>query len=183
MNNTSEMTLDPSSGIPHRFSLPWDHPSDPQWQDDFQKMKTATTAGGIVAVVGKRGTGKTRMAAEIMREFLPWPGIYTTAMTLFLRIRESFKKTAEESEKSIVDQLSKCRLLVIDEIQERGGSDWENRILDHILDRRYGAIIPTIIIGNLTDLGITECLGDSISSRITENGGIIEMNGPSHRPS
>ena len=72
-------------------------------------------------------------------------------------------------------------MLILDEVQERGNTAWEDRILTHILDRRYGAMVPTIIIANLTESALVECLGDSIISRLTETGGVIEIDGPSHR--
>jgi DNA replication protein DnaC len=102
-------------------------------------------------------------------------------MGIFLRIRDAYAKRTSETEGSIVDELSKCRLLVIDEIQERSSSEWEDRIITHIIDRRYGATLPTIIIGNLTPEFMEKNLGESIVSRVSETGGIIEMTGKSHR--
>lgn len=132
-------------------------------------------------MIGGRGTGKTRMAAEVVRDRLPIPATYTTAMDIFLRIRESYAKRSEETERQIVDRMAKVPLLIIDEIQERGNTEWEGRILTHIMDRRYGAMKATIIIGNLLPEAMTANLGESVVSRITENGGIYRFNGPSHR--
>lgn len=132
-------------------------------------------------MVGGRGTGKTRMAAEIIRDRLPIPSYYTTAMGIFLRIREAYAKASNETESGIVNQLSTCLLLVIDEIQERSNSEWEDRIITHIIDRRYGEQKPTIIIGNLRPDAMAASLGDSIVSRANESGGIIQFIGQSFR--
>ncbi len=137
--------------------------------------------GGIIALIGPRGTGKTRLAAEAMRDFAREHGHYTTAMGLFLRIRASYARNNDESEKEIVTHMTKTRLLVLDEVQERGNTAWEDRLLTHILDSRYGAMAPTIIIANLTESALADCMGDSIISRLEETGGIIEISGPSHR--
>ena len=54
-------------------------------------------------------------------------------------------------------------------------------MLTHLLDARYGAIRPTIVIANLTREALPACLGDSITSRLTETGGVLEITGPSFR--
>lgn len=171
-----------TTGLPRRYRAEWECPAlDDVWMTHFGKIMTAVDGGGIVALIGPRGTGKTRLSAEAMRNHAPDNAIYTTAMGLFLRIRASFGKASKESESDIVDELAKCPLLILDEIQERGNTAWEDRILTHVLDRRYGAMTPTIIIANLTEDALSDCLGESILSRIEENGGVIEVDGPSHR--
>jgi Cdc6-like AAA superfamily ATPase len=171
----------PHTGLPKRYRGEWLRPVDRLWCDRFAKIMRLVSDGGIGALIGPRGTGKTRLAGEVMRNFAPHAGHYTTAMGLFLRIRSSFGKSSTESEESIVNELSRVPLLVLDEIQERGNSGWEDRILTHLLDRRYGAERATLIIANLTVTALTESLGDSIVSRLNETGGILEVTGPSFR--
>ena len=168
--------------MPKRYRSEWQRPQlDPVWMGHFAKIMQKAEDGGIIALIGPRGTGKTRLAAEAMRNLAPEKGSYTTAMGLFLRIRASFGKTTKESEDDIVKEMVKTQLLILDEVQERGNTAWEDRILTHILDRRYGAMMPTIIIANLTAAALVDCLGESIISRLNETGGILEIDGPSHR--
>jgi len=169
------------TGMPKRYREPWERPSDAQWQGYFRRVMDKVETGGIVALIGNRGTGKTRIAAEAVRNYSPDKSTYTTAMGLFLRIRASFGKNNGETEEKIVKEMSQSTLLVIDEVQERGNTAWEDRLLTHILDKRYGAMTPTIIIANLNASELTECLGASISSRINETGGIVTITGKSHR--
>lgn len=174
--------ISPRTKVPKRYRAEWQRPQlDPAWMGYFGKVMQKCDAGGIVALIGPRGTGKTRLAAESMRNLAPEKGIYTTAMGLFLRIRASFGKAAKEPEADIVAEMAATPLLILDEVQERGNTAWEDRLLTHILDCRYGAMAPTVIIANLTEAALVECLGDSIISRLTETGGILEINGPSHR--
>lgn len=174
--------IHPATQVPKRYRAEWERPQlDPVWMAHFGKVMQKSEDGGIIALIGPRGTGKTRLAAEAMRNLAPDKGSYTTAMGLFLRIRASFGKNSRESEDEIVSELAKSPMLILDEVQERGNTAWEDRILTHILDRRYGAMVPTIIIANLTETALVECLGDSIVSRLTETGGVIEIDGPSHR--
>lgn len=172
----------PRTEVPKRYRAEWLRPQlDPVWMGHFAKVMQKSEDGGIIALIGPRGTGKTRLAAEAMRNLAPDKGSYTTAMGLFLRIRASFGKNTKESEDDIVKEMATSKLLILDEVQERGNTAWEDRILTHILDRRYGAMAPTIIIANLTEAALVDCLGDSIISRLTETGGILEIDGPSHR--
>jgi hypothetical protein len=134
---------------------------------------------GIVVFYGKRGGGKTRMAAELAVRV--GGSQYRTAMRFFLEVRATFRKNSERSEMEIIDELSKSELLVLDEIQERGETAFEDRLLTHIIDARYAAMKPTIMIANLTKQELAQALGDSIVSRATENGISIEFNWPSYR--
>ena len=167
--------------MPNRYRDAWQRPSDAKWGGHFARAKSVAASGGIIALIGKRGTGKTRLAAEVLRDKAPERGRYTTAMGLFLRIRASFSKTSPESEAQIIEELARCPLLILDELQERGNTAWEDRLLTHLLDRRYGAMKPTILIANLEPSGLTNTLGDSIVSRLNETGGVLHLDGPSHR--
>lgn len=169
------------TGMPKRYREGWERPVDAEWCANFAKIMSRLRDGGLVALTGRRGTGKTRLSAEAMRDIDPEKSAYTTAMGLFIRIRASYGKKAPETEEDIIKELSKAPLLVIDEIQERGNSEWEDRLLTHLLDKRYGNLLPTIVIANLTEAELIACMGASITSRLHETGGILEMNGPSHR--
>ena len=73
------------------------------------------------------------------------------------------------------------KLLIIDELQEAKGSDFEDRTLTAIIDGRYDRAVDTIIITNLTTDAMGEALGPSIVSRMRECGGGIECDWPSFR--
>jgi DNA replication protein DnaC len=174
-------TLAERTGVPARYRAGWPRPDDAEWHAYFAKVAACVKAGGIIGLIGNRGTGKTRLAAEVMRDVARIQGRYATAMGLFLRIRSTFGKKGGESESDIVREFSKAPLLILDEIQERGGTEWEDRLLTHILDARYGDMRPTILIANLDRAALALQLGDSINSRLIETGGVLEMTGPSHR--
>ncbi len=187
MNEPSENTPDESpkdirksTGVPDRYRPVWPRPEDPVWNKRFNQLMEILKTGGIVAMVGTRGGGKTRLASEALRDGAPRTGNYTTAMGIFLEIRNSFKREGP-SELEIVTRLSECSLLIIDEMQVRGETEWEDRILTHVMDLRYGAMLPTILCANLTVQELKESLGTSIVSRLNETGAIMEIIGPSHR--
>ena len=72
-------------------------------------------------------------------------------------------------------------LLIVDELQEAKGSDFESRTLTAIIDGRYDRSVDTLIITNLTADAMGEALGPSIVSRMRETGGAIDCVWPSFR--
>lgn len=154
-------------------------PHGREWLKAFDEAKECVKRNGIVVLYGKRGGGKTRMAAELA--VMVGRSRYRTAMRFFLEVRATFKKGSEQTELEIVDDMAKADLLVIDEIQERGETAFEDRLLTHVVDARYAAMKPTVLIANLTKSGLTEALGTSIVDRARENGKSIEFNWPSYR--
>ena len=66
-------------------------------------------------------------------------------------------------------------------MQERGETAFENRLLTHLIDARYGAMRPTIIIANLTAKELGETLGPSIVDRVFEDGKRIDFTWDSYR--
>jgi len=136
-----------------------------------------------IVLAGSRGVGKTAIAAFIatFRAQEGRTGIsYTRTVDLFSTIKRSWD-SKKESEEEILRRYATVPFLVIDEIQERGTSDWEPRILTNLFDHRYGAMLATIMITNLEPDNVPSNLGSSICSRISETGGTVDCNWKSIR--
>ena len=153
-------------------------PHGQQWRDSIRKAQTVIEKNGILILHGKRGCGKTRMAADIA--LCVGQSRYRTAMGFFLEIRASFKNP-KLSEMDIISSLVHTDLMVIDELQERGDTPFEDRLLTHLIDARYAEQKPTILIANLTKSEISKSLGSSVVDRIRENGMAIEFTWDSFR--
>lgn len=170
-----------------------------RWHAVFEEAKAMVSKSALVAFIGGRGPGKTQMAAEIARAG-DWPldagewigghdgrmqrdqtALYRRAMDVFLDLRDANKTGSKVSEKDVLARLEKPGLLVVDEFQERGGSDWENRVISNLLDKRYAAKRPTIIIANFTTDEIRGALSDSVKSRMRENGKAFVFDWESYR--
>lgn len=153
-------------------------PTGDQWKAAFKRGLAAIDKKGILILHGGRGPGKTRMAAEL--SLYAGKTRYRTAMRFFIEIRATYGNKSV-SEMDIIDDLVRADLLVLDELQERGETPFEDRLLTHLIDARYAENKPTILIANLTKQEIGASLGLSIIDRVRENGASIEFTWPSFR--
>lgn len=140
--------------------------------------------GGIVALIGTRGGGKTFLACKLLVEFIKAnlrTARYCRVLDIFRDLKASFDRDARENEGDVIKRYAGYGLLIIDEAHERGGSDWELTQLVDLLDRRYAEKRPTILISNQTKAAFATAMGPSIISRLTEDGDCIELTGESVR--
>jgi DNA replication protein DnaC len=149
-----------------------------KWGDTLRMMEEYIGNGFLVALVGIRGSGKTQIGVELLRHH---PGWFCTAMDFFLDLKASFRKDAVPNEKEILNRFETKPLLVIDEVQERSESSWEDRILIHMINCRYNALRDTLLISNQSKQDFVEAIGPSLTSRMLETGGIIECSWDSQR--
>lgn len=149
--------------------------SGAEWRACLEATKAKIGSGFIVALIGTRGTGKTQIACEMIRENARRgrTSRFALAMDIFLAIRASYRKDAATDEAKVVEEFCKPRLLVIDEIQERAESAFEDRILTHLLNHRYNDQKDTLLIGNSKVDAFREAMGPSIVRRLNETGGLI----------
>jgi chromosomal replication initiation ATPase DnaA len=170
------------SGIPLRHQAPIVAQGN-GWLKVETRLKARLGSGFIIALCGGRGTGKTLLAANLAR-FSAGLGksvLYKTAMEFFLDVKETYDSSGKRSEKQVIANYCAPKLLVIDEVQERGNSAWEDRLLTHLIDRRYQAMLDTLLIANSTPDAFLKGIGDSVGSRIVETGGVAKCDWPSFR--
>lgn len=146
-----------------------------EWLDAFEKVKARLGTGCILAIVGSRGTGKTQIATESIRAAckMGMDAYYAKAVDIFISMRACYRAEAT-SEERLIKAYSRYKLLVIDALEEKSDSEWENRMLSHIIDKRYDDMVDTILISNEKPEAFSAQHGSSIADRIYETGGIIE---------
>jgi DNA replication protein DnaC len=173
-----------TSGIPKRHRDFRPHYSTSEiWSSAYASFREKLNSGPILAIVGPRGTGKTQLAsclAGYSAINLDKSALYVKSMEIFLRLREAMNSPGD-SEKAALQEFIKPFLLIIDAYEVRSDSDFENRILDHLIDKRYDAMTATIIISNDTSVAFQRQVGPSICDRIAETGGIVELKFESFR--
>jgi DNA replication protein DnaC len=171
------------TGAPRRHSRFYINENiNPEWRMALDKI-LAMENGFIVALLGSRGTGKTQMSVNVLRKFYKeekscW---YTKAVDFYLDYRNCFKNDSGETEIEIVRKYSSFDLLVIDALENRSDTQFENMVLNHIIDKRYDNYKNTILISNETDREFSVSTGLSIYSRMCETGGKITCSWKSFR--
>lgn len=177
--------IDRRTGFLSEYRPEWNRPTDPKWQSDFRRAMSIVRSGGMVALVGPRGTGKTQMAAEIARDFAPETARYAVWALLYARFLAA-GRNGPETDYDVLQDVCNAKLLVLDEIHEKYGSDAagterEQKRLTTICDQRYGNRRPVVLITNENKAGFLKGLPDSVFSRFQQIGEVIEFSGPSWR--
>lgn len=118
-------------------------------------------------ITGPSGTGKTHLAAGIVR-FRLERRLDTQLKRLaefYLALRTSFNSQLE-NETQIMDKLIACRFLVLDDLGSGSLSDHERRSTLELLDRRLNALRPTVVTSNWSLEEISRQMDDRIASRL-----------------
>jgi DNA replication protein DnaC len=139
-----------------------------QW-DDVSKT------GRNLILCGLFGTGKTHLSISIARVVarrgdLPF---FARTYEAVQFVRESYRPGAQRSERESIARLVDPDLLVLDEVGVQGGGDNEQMILFAILNGRYDACKPTVIVSNEDLSGIEKYLSARVVDRLREGGGRV----------
>lgn len=180
---TQELRL--TWNAPKRHCITSNLDKDGEWGEVASRLeeKLATGSGILVALVGKRGAGKTQLAVELMKDNTARmkSALYVSTTEWFMAIKATYRKGSDQTELDVIKQYRKPNLLVLDEYGRRGDTEWENNLLFELLDKRYADMHSTILISNQSSQELIESLGRSLSSRLMETGGIVECQWPSWR--
>lgn len=169
-----------------------------KWWAAYDKAIAAAEKGAMILLYGIHGSGKTQIAARVAIDIssraikakkegqftvgspIEKPRIYRKAMEFFNDIRATYD-TPGETEKSAIERYASARLVCIDEAHERGEKPFEDRQLTLLIDKRYDAMMPTILITNLQKKDFAKSLSPAIYSRMTENAVSIHCDWESFR--
>lgn len=171
-----------ASGVPARHAEFFPEAVVGPWGEAYVRLLAALGEGFISAALGSRGVGKTQLGVCLVRSSctLGRPAKYTKAVDIFMALREAYRKDGV-TEAEVVRRYVQPDLLIIDAMEVRGETAFEDRLLDHIIDKRYDDKSDTLLITNQTPEAFKTSAGPSIVSRILETGGLIECKWPSFR--
>ena len=183
------------SGIPARFELcdfagyvttdPGQRKALTRCREYAGGLATHLRTGASLILCGTAGTGKTHLACAIAREAIlthVQAVRFTTVGKAMRAVKSTYRRQSEDTEDDALREFTRPGLLILDEVGVQFGSDAERNILFEIVNERYGAMLPTILISNLALDGLREFVGDRVLDRLKENGGqLVVFDWVSHR--
>lgn len=153
-----------------------------------QLLKYAMKPKGMLLMAGNNGTGKTHAAMQIYHANTPFElPMFDATFARFYKQVELFmiwQKMQYDygNTDSLVDELSKTRLLVLDDIGTRAPTEPFGDFLYLIVDRRYEAREHkgTVITSNLNSEQMRTKFGDPFYSRVA-SGLVLKIVGQDRR--
>lgn len=131
--------------------------------------------------MGPTGTGKTFLSTAIARNLKHRGALvgFMTVGSLMTKIKATYSKGAAQTEKGILDDISKMECLVLDDLGIGAGSEWSEDMLFEVIERRKGK--PTIYSTNNSEEELPKAIGARQFSRINYNTKFIELVGEDYR--
>jgi DNA replication protein DnaC len=125
-------------------------------------------AGDSLCMVGACGTGKNMLAAAICNKVMAdgATALHTTAIKIVRKIKATW--ATKEDEQVAIASFSTPDLLVIDEVGVQFGTKTEQMFLTEVINDRYEAMRPTILISNLLAKDLEGYLGHRAIDRFYE---------------
>lgn len=181
------------AGLPDRFIQRLEFEAGKPQRAVFRRaVRLCGKVGAIVALAGPRGTGKTTIAAQMIRQraecedLPPWERQppYRKAADLLNRWKPLYgdSGTLDMDEMRFRrDEYCRISFHVIDEIHECEDLKAKDRMLTDICDRCYANRTDIILISNQTQEQFQKTTNESVLSRIQEHGAVIECKWASFR--
>ena len=141
--------------------------------DYAQNLQDRIKSGTSAILTGNPGTGKTHLACALLFEAQKqgYSSFFINIRKLFRCVRDSWREGSAESESQVIERFVAIDLLVIDEVGVQANSDNERNILYDILNGRYEATKPTILLSNNPLESIENIIGARSFDRLREGGG------------
>jgi DNA replication protein DnaC len=140
-----------------------------------EKWPEKHATGTSMMLLGTPGTGKTHLACSVIFEVTRHchSAYFTTVADFSRAIRATYSPAAKETEGDVLDRFAGYHFLAIDEVGSSSGSDHEKQALFDLINRRYNAVRPTMLLTNLSLEEVREFLGARIMDRLREGGGKV----------
>lgn len=182
------MNLDPHPiwsesrfGLRHKQAVGTEHGE--KWRQTRAEVAQVVANNGVAVLLGPRGTGKTQMACNIAHEvcFGAGKGVRYFRLSDFAADMRSSVFNGTTREDNWLNRYAVLPLLVLDELHECVGSEFEAVLFRGTIDRRYMKRRPTILISNYLPDEFAKAAGKSVMSRISECGKVFTCNWKSYR--
>lgn len=137
-----------------------------------EAFAVSETQEGLL-LVGGFGAGKTHLAVATARritERILVQAYFTSALGLLAAIKASFKRGRDDDEDrpDLIERAKTVELLILDDLGQELGSEFDRATLFDIVNYRYEACLPMIITSNQGDKQLRDGLGGALVSRLYE---------------
>jgi DNA replication protein DnaC len=151
---------------------------------------SAAPAPESLLLYGAPGVGKTGLAlgAARARAQEGTSFLFLTAADLLARFRATYDQQGEDdgpSEATVFGAAASVPLLVLDELGGQRTGEWATQTLSHLINRRHGALLPTIFTTGLMPADWERRFGRPFYERLYEmcqqGQGFVRVDGPNLR--
>jgi DNA replication protein DnaC len=120
-------------------------------------------------MTGKPGTGKTHLSCGIVLALYGRKKVKRVDLPDLIReIRSTWRKDSEVTEETVLDWYGAIDLLILEEVGTGSGSDDERARIFQVINRRYEAMLPTVVVTNLSLAELREEMGERVIDRLRE---------------
>lgn len=137
----------------------------------------------VLVLMGGVGTGKTLLASELAESLINSLSMsvrYCTAKQMISEIQASYS-TEGRTEEGEVLRFVGYDVLIVDEIDAKPDRENANLLLTEVVNRRYNAEKPMIVITNQPFDNLAKYVGDRVDDRLHENSFVCSFDWPSFR--
>lgn len=152
-----------------------------EWKKKYRRIEVEIGTGFLFGLLGGYGTGKSQMGATLVHQACQTQtAMFIHAPELFDTIKDVFRGDDGDTVRQQLQKFISPKLLVIDEVNQ-GLTEADIRYLHRVICQRYDDVTDTLLISNENKENFQRLVGDRITSRMIECGGIIDANWPSFR--
>jgi DNA replication protein DnaC len=126
---------------------------EPAAREQYRRACEASLAfaqkpAGWLVITGPSGSGKTHIAAAVANRCLEEdiPAFYITTADLLDHLRASFSPSSDMPYDELFEQVRNAAVLIIDDFGIHSSSPWAKEKLDQLLNHRFTARLPTVIV-------------------------------------
>lgn len=119
--------------------------------------------------LGKPGTGKSHLCCGIVSALYRTHTVRRIDLPDLIReIRSTWSRKSERTEDEVLDFYGAADLLIIEEVGTGAGTDDERARVFQVINRRYEAMLPTVVVSNLSFDELQHEMGERVIDRLRE---------------
>jgi DNA replication protein DnaC len=120
-------------------------------------------------LTGLPGTGKSHLSCGIILALYGSKKVKRVDLPDLIReIRATWRKDSEHTEETVLDWYGSLDLLILEEVGTGSGSDDERARIFQVINRRYEAMLPTVVVTNLSIPELKTEMGERVIDRLRE---------------